>query len=152
MTVTFRDAGPGDVAAVVALLRDDSLGAVREDKDAALYDAAFAAMQAEGANTLVVGEREGEIVATYQITFITGLSHRATRRAQVESVRVATHLRGQGIGHQLMEDAERRAVAGGCAMVQLTTHASRNRAREFYDAVGYDPTHVGYKKFLPRDD
>lgn len=148
MTVTFRDATRDDVASVVALLRDDRLGAARELDDADLYMAAFDAMTAEGNNTLVVGTRDGQIVATFQLTFISGLSHRATRRAQIESVRVAADLRGQGLGHLLMEEAERRAEAAGCTMVQLTTHASRDKARQFYDGLGYEPSHIGYKKIL----
>ena len=149
MTVTFREATLRDVPAVVALLRDDHLGADREADDPALYDAAFAAMQAEGNNTLIVGEEDGRIIATFQMTCITGLSLRATRRAQIESVRVATDLRGQGIGQALMEEAERRARAAGCGLVQLTTNATRDRARAFYEALGYTPSHVGYKKTLP---
>ncbi len=148
MTVSFREATLRDVPAVVALLRDDHLGADREADDPVLYDAAFAAMQAEGSNTLIVGEEDGRIIATFQMTCITGLSLRATRRAQIESVRVATDLRGLGIGHALMEEAERRARAAGCGLVQLTTNATRDRARAFYEALGYTPSHVGFKKTL----
>ena len=146
--VTFREATRADVPAVMALLLDDSLGAQRELSEPDLYYGAFEAMQAEGANSLIIGERDGRIIATYQLTFITGLSHRATRRAQVESVRVAAELRGQGLGTLMMEDAEIRARAAGCRMIQLTTHASRNRAREFYDGLGFTPSHVGYKRML----
>lgn len=148
MTVTFRDATLDDVPAIVAMLRDDHLGANREIDDPALYAAAFEAMKAEGNNTLVVGEDDGRIVATFQLTFITGLSLRATRRAQIESVRVATDRRSEGIGHALMEEAEARARAAGCSLMQLTTNATRDRARAFYDALGYTPSHVGYKKSL----
>ncbi len=148
-TFRFREGTRDDVAAVVSLLLDDSLGAQREICEPELYFAAFDRMQSEAANALIVGEdADGTIIATYQLTFISGLSHRATRRAQVESVRVAGHLRGQGIGALMMADAEARARAAGCALIQLTTHASRNRARDFYDSIGYDPTHVGYKKRL----
>ena len=80
--IRFREADETDVAAVVALLADDVLGQGREGADPALYEAAFARMRDEGANHLIVGEdAAGRIVATYQITFITGLSLRAARRA-----------------------------------------------------------------------
>ena len=148
MSVTFRAATPGDVAAVVALLRDDALGAAREGADEATYRAAFDAMQSEAANHLIVGDLEGRIVATYQITFISGLSLRATRRAQIESVRVASDLRGQRIGEALFADAEARARAAGCGLIQLTTNASRDRARAFYERLGFAPTHIGYKRDL----
>lgn len=146
--IRFREAVRDDVPAVMALLVDDDHGAKRETAPLQTYIAAFDAMAAEGGNTLVVGEREGRIVATYQLTFITGLSHRATRRAQIESVRVASDLRGQGIGGAMMADAEARARAAGCRMLQLTTQKGRNRAQTFYDRLGFTPSHIGYKRLL----
>lgn len=97
MRLDFRETRRGDVAAVVALLSDDVLGQGREGSDLAPYLAAFERMAGEAANVLIVGEDAGgAIVASYQVSFISGLSLGAARRAQVESVRVASHLRGQG--------------------------------------------------------
>ncbi|WP_413876740.1 N-acetyltransferase family protein [Albidovulum sp.] len=146
--IRFRDATREDVPAVVALLAEDTLGATREGTDLAPYLAAFDTMQAERANTLIVGEEAGRIVATCQITFITGLSLRASRRAQVESVRVASDLRGRGIGAALMAEAEARARAAGCALVQLTTNRARADAHRFYERLGFTPSHLGFKKLL----
>ncbi|WP_102107522.1 GNAT family N-acetyltransferase [Oceaniglobus roseus] len=146
--VIWRKAVRQDVPTVVALLRDDALGAGREDGDDALYLAAFDAMQAEGGNHLIVGEADGRIVATYQITFISGLSLTAARRAQVESVRVDAALRGQGLGTRLMADAEARARAAGCALIQLTTNATRTGAHAFYARLGFTPSHLGFKRRL----
>lgn len=144
----WRPATRADVPQVVALLADDDLGARREVADMAPYLAAFDAMQAEGNNTLIVSEQDGAIVATYQLTFISGLSLRAARRAQVESVRVATSLRSTGIGALLMADAEARARAAGCRLIQLTTNRDRLRAHAFYARQGYVPSHIGFKKPL----
>nr|WP_237685021.1 GNAT family N-acetyltransferase [Szabonella alba] len=154
------------------MLRDDELGMGREAAgDLTPYLAAFEAMQAEGTNHLIVGELRlppaappgtvdpgagmpgpggaaGRIVATYQLTFISGLSLRASRRAQIESVRVTADLRGQGLGAKMMADAEKRARAAGCALIQLTTNAGRGRAHEFYARLGYAPSHIGFKKRL----
>ncbi|MDU8942798.1 GNAT family N-acetyltransferase [Ovoidimarina sediminis] len=146
--VTFRDATREDVPAIVALLRDDTFGAARETAEEATYLAAFEAMAGETANHLIVGVEDGRIVATYQLTLITGLSHRGMRRANIESVRVAADRRGQGLGHSLMRDAEARAQAAGCGMLQLTTTAERSRARAFYDRLGYTPSHIGFKRVL----
>lgn len=146
--IRFREAGPEDVAAVVALLTDDALGAAREGADTGAYLAAFERMRTEGANHLIVGEADGRIVATYQITFISGLSLRAARRAQVESVRVSADLRGQGVGRAMMADAEARAREAGCGLIQLTTNATRDRARAFYESLGFTPSHIGYKRDL----
>lgn len=148
MSVSFRHATRDDVAAVLALLRDDALGAQREGASEDTYLVAFEAMRAEGGNHLIVGELDGRVVATYQLTFISGLSLRATRRAQIESVRVASGLRGQGIGEAMLADAEARARAAGCGLVQLTMNAGRDDARRFYERNGFVASHVGFKKPL----
>ncbi|MGV6847291.1 MAG: N-acetyltransferase family protein [Marinibacterium sp.] len=149
MRVTFRAARAGDVPAVVAMLADDVLGAIRESDGMAEYQAAFEAMQSEGNNHLIVGEAgAGEIVATYQITFVSGLSLAAARRAQVESVRVASAVRGQGVGQQMFADVETRARAAGCRLIQLTMNATRADSRRFYEALGFVASHVGFKRYL----
>ena len=148
MSLTIRAATRADVPYVVALLRDDILGQTREVQALDAYYAAFEAMQREGSNILYVAEIDTQIVATYQLTFISGLSLTAARRALIESVRVATDLRGQGIGAKLFLDAERRARAAGCSLLQLTTNKIRNDAHRFYDRLGYVDSHVGYKKPL----
>ncbi|SIO08201.1 GNAT family N-acetyltransferase [Vannielia litorea] len=148
MSVTFREARREDVPAVVALLADDMLGQGRETAELSAYHAAFDAMAEEGGNLLIVGEQAGEVVATYQLTFISGLSLAAARRAQVESVRVAGRLRGQGVGQRMFADVEARARAAGCSLVQLTMNASRADSRRFYEGLGFVPSHVGFKKSL----
>ncbi|MDI3338588.1 GNAT family N-acetyltransferase [Defluviimonas aestuarii] len=146
--IRFREARRDDVPAIVALLRDDALGAEREGASLDDYYSAFDAIATEGGNTVIVGEDDGRIVATYQLTFITGLSLRATRRAQVESVRVAVDLRGQGIGQVMFADAEARARAADCGLMQLTMNADRHDARHFYERLGFTPSHTGFKRRL----
>ena len=146
--MNWREATEADIPAVVALLRDDILGQGRELSNLQTYLNAFAAMQAEGANHLIVAEDAGEIIACYQLTFISGLSLSAARRAQVEGVRVRADQRGRGLGEALMQDAESRARAAGCALLQLTTNRSRGDAHRFYDRLGFTPSHIGYKKPL----
>lgn len=148
MTVVFREARAEDVMAVVGLLRDDALGAAREGAEQGHYEAAFDAMQAESGNNLIVGEVEGRIVATYQLTFVTGLSLRAARRAQIESVRVSSDLRGQGMGEAMLGDAETRARAAGCSLMQLTMNANRIDSARFYERLGFVGSHIGYKREL----
>lgn len=146
--IRFREARREDVPAIVALLRQDALGAEREGVGLDDYLAAFDAIAAEGGNAVIVGEDGNRIVATYQLTFITGLSLRATRRAQVESVRVAADLRGQGVGAAMFADAEARARAAGCGLMQLTMNAGRHDARRFYERLGFSPSHTGFKRRL----
>ena len=149
MRLTFHMATAADVPAVLDLLTDDHLGRSRETAEPDTYLAAFEAMQAEGANHLIVGSDDaGKVVATYQITFIRGLSLSAARRAQIESVRIASHLRGRGLGTQLLADAEARARAAGCVLMQLTMNTTRTDAHRFYERQGFTASHVGFKKPL----
>ena len=148
MTLKFREAVVADVPAVLALLQDDVLGATREGAALDVYLAAFARMTQEGNNHLIVGERAGQIVATYQLTLISGLSLGAARRAQLESVRVASALRGQSIGAAMIADAEARARAAGCALMQLSMNKSRIQTARFYERLGFTPSHIGYKRDL----
>ncbi len=148
MNVLFRDASLADVPEIVALLRDDTLGNQREGSDLSQYQEAFRRMQGEGNNTLVVGELAGRIIATYQLTIISGLSLRAARRAQIESVRVAGDVRGQKIGEAMISDAEMRARAVGCSLMQLTMNKTRTDSTRFYERLGFTPSHIGYKRDL----
>ncbi|MGC3939297.1 GNAT family N-acetyltransferase [Roseobacter sp. EG26] len=148
MSITFRPAMRDEVAAVIALLEDDALGATREGSALETYLDAFDRMTEEGNNHLIVGCDDGRVVATYQLTFISGLSLRAARRAQIESVRVSSALRGQGIGHLMIEDAVARARAAGCSLIQLTMNKSRTDTARFYTDLGFTPSHIGYKRNL----
>jgi len=151
--IRFRHATRADVPAVIALLVDDVLGQAREEAELAPYLAAFDAMQGEDGNQLIVGEdQDGAIVATYQLTFISGLSLRATRRAQIESVRVTSALRGQGVGHLMFADVEARARKAGCRLIQLTMNTVRDDAHRFYTGIGFEPTHTGFKRVLDPPD
>ena len=144
----FRDASRADVPAIVAMLADDSLGQGREGADLAPYLAAFDQIAANPAHQLIVAEDAGRIIATCQLTILSGLSRQGARRALVEAVRVTADLRGQGIGAALMAECEARARAAGCGMIQLTTDRSRHDAHRFYERLGYQPSHIGMKKPL----
>lgn len=142
----IRRATRDDVPAIVAMLRDDPLGATRESApDDPAYLTAYEAIAADPHQWLVVGVRSGEVVATLQLTVIPGLSRRGARRALIEAVRVRSDQRGGGLGETLIRWAVATARAEGCVMVQLTTDKSRVDAHRFYERLGFTNTHLGYK-------
>ncbi len=144
--VTVRRARRSDVPAIVAMLADDPLGATRESTDdQEPYLAAFAALDADPNQYLAVAEDGGELVGTLQLTFIPGLSHQGSWRAQIEAVRVAPTRRGSGLGTYLIGWAIDAARDRGCRMVQLTSNASREDAHRFYARLGFARSHVGFK-------
>lgn len=147
----IRHATAHDVPAIVRLLADDPLGATREQDTDPLPDAywtAFAAMEAQAGNAMLVAVRDDDIVGCLQLTMIAGLSRLGATRAQIEGVRVAAAYRGEGIGEALIQDAIARARAAGCALVQLTTDATRVDAKRFYERLGFEATHLGMKLAL----
>ena len=146
--VTFRRATAADVPAIVALLADDVLGAQREQPGDPAYLAAFEAIAADPHQWLVVAQRDGAVVGTLQLTVIPGLSHRGMSRALVEAVRVAASERGSGLGTSLLEWAVERARELGCGLVQLTSNASRTDAHRFYERLGFEASHTGFKLAL----
>ncbi len=144
----IRRATEDDLPAVVRLLADDPLGATREGSAEPLadaYRAAFAAMEAQAGNELLVAVIALEVVGCLQLTVIPGISRLGASRAQIEGVRVATAHRGAGIGEALMQHAIARATQEGCSLVQLTTDVTRADAKRFYERLGFEATHVGLK-------
>ncbi|GAB2511545.1 GNAT family N-acetyltransferase [Nocardiopsis aegyptia] len=147
--VTVDRARAEDVAAIVAMLADDHLGARREDPgDLTPYLAAFKAIDADPHQFLAVARRGDRVVGTLQLTVLPGLSRRGALRAQIEAVRVHADERGSGLGTRLVTWAEEEALRRGCSMLQLTSDASRTDAHRFYERLGYTASHVGLKKPL----
>ena len=101
MPLTYRLASEADLPAIVQLLADDVLGAQREAFQLPLpdsYQQAFRVIHTDPQQELAVVELDGEIVATFQLTFIQYLTYQGGIRAQIEAVRVKDTHRGQGIG------------------------------------------------------
>lgn len=148
-TFSLRPAAKADLPAILALLADDQLGAVRESADdLSPYERAFDAIDADPAHLLVVGELGGSVVATFQLSYLPGLSRKGSWRAQIEAVRVSSALRGQGVGALMVDWAIGHARARGCTLIQLTTDKSRTAAHRFYERLGFKASHEGMKLTL----
>lgn len=146
--VEIRRATGDDVAAIVAMLADDPLGAKRECPGDAAYAEAFKDIDADPRQLLMVAVAGDEVIGTLQLTFIPGLSRLGATRALIEAVRVRSDQRGGGLGGQLIVWAIETARERGAAMIQLTTDASRKDAHRFYERLGFVASHVGMKLAL----
>jgi ribosomal protein S18 acetylase RimI-like enzyme len=147
----IRPATRQDLDAIVGLLAKDPLGATREraaDPLPESYVRAFAEIESDSRQKLVVAELDGEIVGTLQLTIMPYLTYQGGTRAQIEAVRVAEHRRSEGIGARLIRWAIARAEERDCHLVQLTTDKSRADARRFYEELGFRSTHEGMKMWL----
>jgi GNAT superfamily N-acetyltransferase len=154
-TFRLRPAKKPDLPAILRLLADDRLGVSREDTaDLAPYEQAFDAIDADPAHLLAVGElleegeSEGPLVATFQLSFIPGLSRRGSWRSQLEAVRVDRGLRGKGVGAAMIGWVVAESRRRGCSLVQLTTDKARRDAHRFYERLGFAASHEGMKLTL----
>lgn len=144
----FRAARREDVEAIVAMLADDEIGARREDIGRPLnsrYTAAFETIESDPNQLLAVIERDGSVVGCLQISFIPGLSRLGMWRGQIESVRIAASERGTGLGREMIAWAIAQCEARGCGLVQLTSDKRRGDALRFYEGLGFEATHEGFK-------
>jgi GNAT superfamily N-acetyltransferase len=152
--LVLRPATRADLPAIVGMLADDELGSARETVTEPLADAyyqAFAEIDADANNLLIVACLNDQVVGSLQMTFTPSLSYSGGRRVTVESVRTIADQRSQGIGTRLMQYAVDEARQRHCVLMQLTTHASRTAAHRFYKRLGFKAEHIGMKLLLRED-
>lgn len=144
----FRIATSDDLPEIIKMLADDELGAKREQYQLPLpesYTKAFEIIRKDPHQELTVVEEDGEIVGTFQLSFLQYLTYQGGVRAQIEAVRVRSDRRGKGYGRRIFQYAIERARNKGAHLVQLTTDKKRPEALEFYKALGFVASHEGMK-------
>ena len=146
--VHVRKMQNADLPHILQLLADDELGQLRETLQRVPHDdyrRAFTAIDADPNQYLAVFEKKDNIIGCLQISFIPGLSRRGALRGQIESVRVAANVRGNGYGTLMMVWAIEKCREKGCSLVQLTSDKTRKEAQRFYQELGFVPSHEGFK-------
>lgn len=149
--VAFRQATIENLPALIALFADDAIGGHGDTTDSSalpLYESAFAAIEASPNDLLFVGVLKGEVVATAQVTFITSLTGRGTKRMAIEAVQTRADMRGKGIGAKLIQHCLDVARERDIALVQLTSNAKRQDAHRFYERLGFEKSHAAFKMRL----
>ena len=142
----FRDAGPGDVDAVVALVESayrgessragwtteaDLLGGQRTDAEA------VAALISSPTGGVVLAERAAELVGCCQLE-----ATAASSVAYFGLFAVRPHRQGEGIGAAVLAEAERRAAVRGATGLRMTVIGQRADLIAWYQRRGYHPTGV----------
>ncbi len=145
----IRPASSQDIPAIVAMLADDPLGAQRESPDDLTpYRTAFDRLAGDPNQHVMVAARGDKVVGTLQLTVIPGLSRRGSTRSIIEGVRIHGDERGSGLGTLFIEWAVEESRRQGCQLVQLTSDATRTDAHRFYERLGFEASHVGFKRQL----
>lgn len=144
--IRVAEAAAEHVPHIVALLADDPMGRDRETGDPAAYEAAFAVIDADPTeHLLVLLDDSDAVVGTVQLGFVRSLSRGGALRAQIEAVRVSATLRGRGVGRAFLGFVIDRARREGAVLVQLTSDLRRSDAIRFYESLGFVHSHAGLK-------
>jgi GNAT superfamily N-acetyltransferase len=140
---TVRRAGPDD--------RDDVLPLAKElatsfEPSPTAFAASFSSLIADPNALVLVAteERSGQLIG-----YLLGFRHETLFAAGpvgwVEEVHTRADRRRAGVARALMEEFEHWAWEGGARLVALATR----RAREFYEAIGYEDSAVYFRKLAP---
>ena len=155
MTLSIRQAALHDLSAVVRLLDQLSdAGVSRDARPVASAEhgaGAWAAILSQPGRAFLVAEEDEAIVGTADLFVVPNLTHAAAPIAYLENVVVDRDHRGSGVGLALFSEVERRAREGGCYKIQLISNAAREEAHRFYEAVGFEPSATGFRKYLDAD-
>lgn len=149
--ITFRNAVEQDLDRIVEMLSDDFLGSKRECYQHPIpnsYIEAYKAITSDPNNELVVAWYANKIIGVQQIIFIPYITHQGRWRATIEGVRISSSIHGKGVGTKLIQWAIQRAKARGCHLIQLMTDKQRDDTLRFYERLGFNSTHEGFKMKL----
>lgn len=149
--LTHRKAVIADLPRLIEMLLEDELGQTRESKSLSLdenYIKAFHKIDSDPNQYLMVVENGDEIIGTCHLTIMPSLTFIGSTRMQIEAVRVAGKYRGQKIGSWIMTQAIIYAKEQGASIIQLTTNKKRQKAKNFYEKLGFEASHEGMKLYL----
>ena len=126
----IRDARPADIARVRRLI-----GQLADAPDEAEFRARFERVSAESGHRIIVAEMESEVVGVLHVFERPALEKPC--EAVVQALVVDGKRRRGGIGEALMRVAEAWAASRKLASTALYTRIDRDRARMFYERIGY---------------
>ena len=129
MTST-RPAGPGDLAALVALERD-CFGAGAWSAD--LLAGELARLPDTG--SVLVAPADADVQAYAVLMTVADV-------ADLARIAVSPGARRRGLGRTLLADARAQAVTRGCERMLLEVRADNLGALALYAAAGFQPIHV----------
>lgn len=149
--IRIEKARPEHLADILVIILAGAVGARvdKESDDIESYRPAFDAMLAAPEMDIYVAlDADGAVVATYEIHFLKSLGYQGRPRVELESVHTRPDKRGQGIGALMMAHAEGLARQANACLIQLTSNKVRKDAHRFYERLGFDQSHFGFKKML----
>ena len=134
--LSIRPALPADVPQLLALYTLLDLEPEPE-LPIAQAQARFAELALRPGHAIYVAEVERQIVGTFALIFVGGLSHGARDSCIVEDVCVVAEMQGTGIGKQMMDFAMAQCADRACYKLVLSSHVKRANAHRFYESLGF---------------
>ncbi|MBI5564676.1 MAG: GNAT family acetyltransferase [Chloroflexi bacterium] len=130
MNTTIRPFALSDEAAVIAVWRACGLTHPNNDprKD-------IARKMKVNPELFLVCEIDGKIVGTVMIGY-------EGHRGWINYLGVLPEYQGQGLGRQLMDQAEALLVERGCAKINLQIRATNTKVIQFYAGIGFNVDEV----------
>ncbi|KPF43051.1 GNAT family N-acetyltransferase [Rhizobium sp. AAP43] len=146
--LNIREATENDLTAIIALFAADDLGGHGDTTDPEAlphYQAAFGRISRSSNETLYVATLAGAVVGTFQTMITTTLTAKGASSMIIEAVQTRADMRGRGIGAAMIAFAVETARSLDMRLVQLTSNATRKDAHRFYERLGFQPSHIGFK-------
>ncbi|WP_024694853.1 GNAT family N-acetyltransferase [Pseudomonas syringae] len=91
---------------------------------------------------IIVAEVDDHLIGFAQVAMSTGhdlIAH--PNSSELQRLYVQERFTGTGVGHRLLNEAEKRAYHGGACLLWATVWAGNSRALSFYPRQGYE--HLG---------
>ena len=154
MTISYRDAGPSDAAALDRLFGtvfDDTFGHLYQAEDREAFLASFgiadwAVQLGDSAYATRIAEAEGEPAGYAKLGPMTLPLDIARPAILLNQLYVRKEHHGAGIAQELMEWVFAEARRRGAEELYLTVFIDNGRARRFYDRYGFEA--VGRYDFM----
>lgn len=143
--VAIRRATPADLPALLRLYAQPDIdnGVVLARDEAERVMARMATYPDYG--VYVATSAGGQVLGTFALLIMDNLAHRGAPSAVVEDVVVDAAQRSHGIGAAMMRHAMDAARARGCYKLTLSSNLSRERAHEFYRALGFEQHGLSFR-------
>ncbi len=144
----IRNAVQADLPRLVELLAQLSVDEPREDLGPPLpgpYRTALEQIDSDPRQRLLVVETDGRVIATAVLIIVPNLTHRGRPYAIIENIVVDEAERGRAYGELLLRHAIDEARRAGCYKLSLTSNKRRKDAHRFYERLGFQATHEGYR-------
>jgi GNAT superfamily N-acetyltransferase len=136
-TVTLRQATEADAEAIASLLTDEGYPSGPSDilERLSRYGSPH--------SQVVVADHEGDVLGFIALHALPRFEQ-SDRVIRIMALVVDAGERDRGVGHLLMEEAERIGRELGAAFAEVTAGHHRADARHLYESLGYDATVAAY--------